>query len=113
MKDNEVMNIENTEILEIINTKLERNDFFPEIAEDLIDISTSKTISYDNIQELMTYLKFAFESNDHYYEGAKHLIMEENTLPVSAFSKMDREKEENDTLYGAILKVLAPESFSE
>jgi len=113
MKDDEVMNIENTEILEIINTKLERNDFFPEIAEDLLDISTSKTISYENIQELMTYLKFAFESNDHYYEGVKHLIMEENTLPVSAFSKMDREKEENDTLYGAILKVLAPESFSE
>jgi len=113
MEDDEVMNIENTEILEIINTKLERNDFFPEIAEDLIDISTSKTISYENIQELMTYLKFAFESNDHYYLKAEHLIMEENTLPVSAFSKMDREKEENDTLYGAILKVLAPESFSE
>lgn len=61
----------------------------------------------------MTYLKFASESNDHYYDGVKYLIMEENTLPVSAFAKMDIEKEENDILYGAILKLLAPEAFSE
>ena len=111
--DNEIMDIKNTKILEIINTKLERGDFFPEIAEDLIEISSSKTISMDNMQELFTYLNFAFESNAHYYDGVKHLIMEEKMLPVSAFAKIDKEKEENETLYEEILRLIAPEGFSE
>jgi len=113
MDDNKVFNIENTQILEIITTKLERGDYFPQIEEDLIDISSSKTISMDNMQELFSYLNFASESNDHYYDGVKYLIMEEKMLPVSAFSKIDKEKKENDTLYEEILRLVAPESFSE
>ena len=107
------INIKDTKFLEIINRKLKRGDFFPEIGEDLLSLSETAMISMENIQELMTYLSFAATSNDHYYDGLKHLVLIEKTSIGKAFKKIDKEKNENDYLYEEILRFFAPDVFED
>lgn len=116
MKKNEeniVVDIKDTKVLKIINNMLESNDFFPVIEDDLRDISKTQTIHFGNIQELMTYLNYAFESNSHYYDGLKYLL-EVEKIPVGlAIEKMDIQKENEDFLYKELLTYLVPDVMNK
>ena len=106
-----IIDIDGTEFLEVINTKLERNLFFKEIEDNLLDIKESKTIHYGNIQELMTYLSFTQEDNEHYYKGLKHFI-EEGMCPLCAIEEMDTTIQEDNYLFVELLRYLVPDVMS-
>ena len=113
MRNNSEMkiDIDGTEFLNIINTRLESNNYFEAIEDDLLDIKESKTIHFGNIQELMTYLSFSQEDNKHYYDGLKTLI-EVGMCPSCAIDIMDETIEENEYLYVELLNYLTSDAMN-
>ncbi len=102
--------INNTEFLNTINNKLQRNIFMAEIESDLLDISKTKTIHLDNMQNLMNYLHFSQISNRHYYEGLVYLLENTNMDLSTAVTMIDEIIEEDEDLYVELLEYLAPGS---
>ena len=106
---NMIIDIDGTEFLEIINNKIERDEFIQKIENDLIDISETKKLHLDNIQSLMTYLTFTQESNTHYYEGLVFLLENTDLNRTSAINMMDEIMEEDENLYIELLNHFAPD----
>ena len=113
MKKNSEMkiDIDGTEFLNIINTRLESNNYFELVEDDLLDIQETKTVHFGNIQELMTYLSFSQEDNTHYYDGLKTLI-EVGMCPSNAIDIMDKTIEEDEYLYVELLKYLTSDTMN-
>lgn len=107
-----VVKVSGTKFLGIINDMLERNDFLPIIEDDLRDISETQSVHYGNIQELMTYLNYAFECNSYYYDGLKHLLQIEKLSVEIAIKRMDALKKDEDYLYKELLTYLVPEAMN-
>lgn len=96
--ENKYIDVLGTELLTIINRKAEAKDYFPILKNDIEDISKTKKIHLDNIQELFTYLVYSEENYKHYYEGLKTYILE-GMCPAYAVKIIDNEIEENENIF--------------